>query len=161
MKISLVQIVRPSKPTMLTFALLLLSMPVIFSGCTKFDDIFKKKNQEIDSKVFTDNLVSPIGVVALPDNTKRLAIIDQIGKIWLTDEHGTKSSAPLLDVSGKLVTLNPNGDERGLLGLAFHPDFKSNRRFFVYYQLPPRPGGPQPGASWNNLSRLAEFKTMG
>ncbi|MBD0278496.1 MAG: PQQ-dependent sugar dehydrogenase, partial [Flavisolibacter sp.] len=58
----------------------------------------------------------------------------------------------------KLVTLNPNNDERGLLGLAFHPSYKSNGRFFVYYQLPPRPGGPQPGANWNNLSRISEFK---
>jgi glucose/arabinose dehydrogenase len=44
------------------------------------------------------------------------------------------------------------------LGFAFHPDYKSNGRFFIYYQLPPRPGGPQAGVNWNNLSRISEFK---
>ncbi|MGZ5133885.1 MAG: PQQ-dependent sugar dehydrogenase [Flavitalea sp.] len=130
---------------------------VIFSGCKKIDDLFK--DQEVDSKEFANALVSPIGLVAVPDYSKRLAIIDQIGKIWLTDEHGTRSTIPLLDVSGKMITLSPNYDERGLLGLAFHPDFKSNGRFFVYYQLPPRPGGPQEGATWNNLSRISEFRS--
>ena len=118
---------------------------VIFSGCKKIDDLFK--DQEVDSKEFTNALVSPIGLVAVPDYSKRLAIIDQIGKIWLTDEHGTRASVPLLDVSSKMITLSPGYDERGLLGLAFHPNFKSNGRLFVYYQVPPRPGGPQTGVA--------------
>ena len=137
----------------------LLSILVVFSGCKKIDDIFK--DQEVDAKVFTNALVSPIGVVAVPDHSKRLAIIDQIGKVWFTDEHGTIFPVPLIDVSGKMVTLNRNYDERGLLGLAFHPEYKTNGRFFIYYQVPPRPGGPQEGTTWNNLSRVSEFRVTG
>jgi glucose/arabinose dehydrogenase len=155
MKINFAHVLRPPK-FFSTPALLLMSMLIIFSGCKKIDDLFKK--QEVDAQLFTDNLVSPIGVVALPDNSKRLAIIDQIGKVWLTDENGTKSSVPLIDVSGKMVALSPGYDERGLLGLAFHPEFKSNGRFFIYYQLPPRPGAPPGGTAWNNLSRISEFR---
>jgi glucose/arabinose dehydrogenase len=155
MKINFAHVLRPPK-FFSTPALLLMSMLIIFSGCKKIDDLFKK--QEVDARLFTDNLVSPIGVVALPDNSKRLAIIDQIGKVWLTDENGTKSSVPLIDVSGKMVALSPGYDERGLLGLAFHPEFKSNGRFFIYYQLPPRPGAPPGGTAWNNLSRISEFR---
>ncbi len=63
-----------------------------------------------------------------------------------------------MDVSAMIVALNPNYDERGLLGLAFHPQFSTNRKFYVYYQVPPRPGGPTPTTTWNNLSRISEFK---
>jgi hypothetical protein len=137
------------------FPLTLLCLVILFSGCKKIDHLFR--NQEVDIKLFTDRLVSPIGLVEVPDKSKRLAIIDQIGKVWLTDEHGTRSSTPFLDVTGKMVPLNPGYDERGLLGLAFHPEFKTNRRFYIYYQLPPRPGAPTGGTAWNNLSRISEF----
>ncbi|MBC7830191.1 MAG: PQQ-dependent sugar dehydrogenase [Chitinophagaceae bacterium] len=158
MKINLVKRARDFKFIISTPSLLLLSVLTIFSGCKKIDNLFK--NQEIDTKLFTDNLVSPLGLVTVPDHSKRLAIIDQIGKVWFTDENGTKSELPLIDVTSKMIALNPNGDERGLLGLAFHPEYKSNRRFYIYYQLPPRAGGPQQGVLWNNLSRISEFKTL-
>lgn len=156
MKICFVQTRRSLQFLISTPLLILLSLPLIFTGCKKIDYLFK--NQEVDAKLLADNLVSPIGVVAIPDYSRKLAIIDQIGKVWFMDEHGTKSAVPFIDVSGKMVTLNPNYDERGLLGLAFHPSFISNGRFFIYYQLPPRPGGPQTGATWNNLSRISEFR---
>jgi glucose/arabinose dehydrogenase len=86
-------------------------------------------------------------------------VIDQIGKIWIIDQSGNRLSTPFLDVSSALIPLSPGYDERGLLGLAFHPQFVTNHKFYVYYQLPPRPGGPPDGGSWNNLSRIAEFQT--
>ena len=159
MKINFIRIVRRPKLKFSTFFILLLGMVIALAGCKKVDDLFGK--QEVDARLFTDGLVSPIGVVAIPDNSKRLAIIDQIGKVWLADENGTKSSVPLIDVTSKMITLSPGYDERGLLGLAFHPDFKTNGRFFVYYQLPPRPGAPAGGTAWNNLSRISEFKVSG
>lgn len=122
--------------------------------CKKSD----KAAKNVDVQLVADNLVSPIGVVTPPDNTGRLFIIDQAGKIWIVDASGNKLATPFMDVTSRLVTLNGSYDERGLLGLAFHPNFATNGKFYIYYTLPPRAGGPQTGSTWNNLSRIAEFK---
>ena len=111
-----------------------------------------------DLKLIGDNFVSPLGVVDPKDGTKRLFVIDQIGKVWIINPDGTTLANPFLDISSKLVTLNPDYDERGLLSLAFHPNFKSNGKFYVFYTAPPRPGGPEPGVRWDNLTRISEFK---
>lgn len=115
----------------------------------------------VDMALVAQNLVSPVGVVPVPDDSKRLFIIDQIGKIWVVDGAGNQLATPFLDVTGKMVRLNPNYDERGLLGFTFHPDYKNNGRFFIYYTLPPRAGGPTPTTTWNNLSRISEYRVMG
>ncbi|WP_431215823.1 PQQ-dependent sugar dehydrogenase [Puia sp. P3] len=53
--------------------------------------------------------------------------------------------------------LNANYDERGLLGLAFHPDFKSNGKFYLFYSAPPHAGGPKPGTPRDNTVRISQF----
>jgi glucose/arabinose dehydrogenase len=136
-------------------ALVLVSL-LISQGCKKHD---VPKTKEVDIQMIADNFVSPIQVVAAR-NSERLYVVDQIGKVWIIDKDGNKRPNPLIDLTSKLVTLNPAFDERGLLGLAFHSDFKMNGRFFVYYQLPPRAGGPTTGVLWNNLSRISEFKVV-
>ncbi|MBC7872428.1 MAG: PQQ-dependent sugar dehydrogenase [Ferruginibacter sp.] len=130
---------------------------VIFTGCKKDND---SSDTRADLQQVAEGFVSPVGVVASPDNTRRLFVIDQAGKIWIIDSTGIKLPAPFMDVTSLLVTLNPNYDERGLLGFAFHPQFSTNRRFYIYYQLPPRAGGPTPATSWNNLSRISEFRAL-
>jgi len=109
-------------------------------------------------QMIAQNLVSPLSVVEPPDNSKRLFIVDQVGKVWIIPQGGTMMSTPFLDLTSKLVSLNGTYDERGLLSLAFHPSFKTNGKFYVFYTAPPRAGGPAPGASWNNLTRISEFK---
>ncbi|MCS3798582.1 PQQ-dependent sugar dehydrogenase [Niastella sp. OAS944] len=130
------------------------------SGCKKHD-VPNEKDREVDIKLVADNFVSPIGLVAPDDNSKRMFVIDQVGKIWVIDKNGNKLSTPFLDLTSKLVTLTPAYDERGLLGLAFHPGFRENGKFYVYYQMPPRTGGPATGVLWDNLSRISEFKVSG
>ncbi|GEO05909.1 glucose dehydrogenase [Adhaeribacter aerolatus] len=112
----------------------------------------------VDLAPIATNLVSPLGVEEAPDGSNRLFILDQIGKIWIVNAADNQLTTPFLDVTSKMVTLNPRYDERGLLGFTFHPDFKNNGRFFIYYTLPPRPGGPTPTTTWNNLSRISEFR---
>jgi glucose/arabinose dehydrogenase len=133
----------------------LLGTLLLFAGCKKHDPPMTK---ELDIELVADGLVSPLGVVAVPDNSKRLFVIDQIGKVWIIDKDDQKLPTPFIDVSSKMISLSPNSDERGLIGLALHPNYQNNGRFYVYYQAPPRPGGPQPGVNWNNLSRISEFK---
>lgn len=133
----------------------LLGLLSLLAACDKNDD---NNRERVDLQLVADGFASPIGVVAAPDNSNRLFVIDQAGKAWIIDASGNKLPTPFIDVTGSMVSLSPNYDERGLLGLAFHPDYPVNGRFFIYYQLPPRPGGPQPGSSWNNFSRISEFR---
>ncbi len=143
---------RSAFPAALTFIAV---CTLLAYGCKKFDDLPKK---EVTLELIADGLVSPLGAIESPDNTGRLFILDQAGRIWIVDKNGQKLPTPFIDVSGMMVTLNPNYDERGLLGFAFHPDYRQNGKFYLYYNRPARPGGPVPGANWNNLSRIAEFK---
>jgi glucose/arabinose dehydrogenase len=136
-------------------AVFILSVTLI-TGCQKDDD----DNNAVTLKLVADNLVSPLGLIEAPDNSGRLFITDQVGKIWIVNADGTQNAAPFLDISSKIVALNAAYDERGLLGLAFHPEYKANGKFYVFYSAPPRPGGPEPGVSWNNLTRISEFKVM-
>jgi glucose/arabinose dehydrogenase len=125
-------------------------------GCNKDDD--DAVITRLDLQLVAGGFISPIGVVAAPDNTDRLFVIDQAGKVLIIDAAGNTLPTPFIDVTAMMVTLNPNYDERGLLGLAFHPQFATNRKFYIYYQRPPRPGGPTPVNNWNNLSRISEFQ---
>jgi len=72
----------------------------------------------------------PIAVVFAPgDARRRMFIVEQGGlvKIW---EDGKLASRPFLDMS---ALVERGGEEQGLLGLAFHPRFAENRRFFLNY----------------------------
>ncbi len=62
------------------------------------------------------------------DGSDRLFIIEQSGRIRIFDGQNLIST-PFLDISSQV----DSGGEKGLLGLAFHPDFATNRRFFVNY----------------------------
>jgi len=133
---------------------------LLFSGCKKSS--ISPTGGNADSipnlQLVTDNLVSPLTMAEAPDNSKRLFILDQVGKIWIIGSDGIKLSAPFIDISSKMVSISPSYDERGLLGLAFHPGFKSNGKFYLFYTAPPHSGGPDPGHSWSSLTRISEFK---
>ncbi len=58
----------------------------------------------------------------------RLFVVEQTGRIRIVDA-GQVLSTPFLDVSAKIST----GGERGLLSVAFHPDYANNGRFFINY----------------------------
>ena len=100
-------------------------------------------------------LSSPITIVSADDRTGRLFIVDQTGTIHILTRAGELVLTPFLDVRARMVPLMPGFDERGLLGLAFHPDYRKNGRFFVYYSAPLRPGAP---AGFNHTARVSEFR---
>jgi glucose/arabinose dehydrogenase len=73
---------------------------------------------------------SPVEFTSAPDGTNRNFVIEQEGKIRVFPNNPqVKSSQVFLDISKKIVS----GGEQGLLGLAFHPDFKKNGYFYVNY----------------------------
>ena len=140
-------------------SLLLTFQLLILTSCKK--DHTPTSTATPGLQLVTDNLISPVVVCEPPDSTKRLFIADELGKIWIIGADGKKLSTPFMDVASKMVTLSPSYDERGLLGLAFHPGFKTNGKFYLFYTAPPRAGTPVPGApgtTWNNLTRVSEFK---
>ncbi len=85
-------------------------------------------------------LVAPVHLDHAGDGSGRLFIVDQIGTIRIV-KNGNLLTTPFLDVRGLLPPLSPGFDERGLLGLAFHPNYSSNGRFFIRYSAP-RAGDP-------------------
>lgn len=67
-------------------------------------------------------LTAPNLLTHAADGTDRLFVVDQKGSVQLI-KNGVVQANPFLDLSSHLVNLNPNYDERGFLGFAFHPDY--------------------------------------
>jgi glucose/arabinose dehydrogenase len=83
---------------------------------------------QLTVKKVVGGLSSPLGVVHAGDGSNRLFVVQQGGRVRVVKGR-TLQSGSFLNLSSKLST----GGERGLLGLAFHPDFATNRRLFVFY----------------------------
>lgn len=73
-------------------------------------------------------LAYPVFVTHAPGDYARLFILEQRGKIRLL-KNGQLLPTPFLDIS----TLVSQGSEQGLLGLAFHPNYTTNRTFYINY----------------------------
>jgi glucose/arabinose dehydrogenase len=80
-------------------------------------------------ELITAGLVEPIGITNPGDGSGRLYVNQRGGRIMVIEADGSLRSEPFVDLSRRLVA----GGERGLLGLAFHPDFELNGRLFVHY----------------------------
>lgn len=73
---------------------------------------------------------SPVDLVQAPGDSSRFYVVEQQGTIRTFENAANVSSAPaFLDITRKVTS----GGERGLLGLAFHPQYKSNGFLFVNY----------------------------
>ena len=86
----------------------------------------------IGLELVLSGLSSPVFVTNAGDGTNRLFIIEQGGIIKVLQPGGTTPTV-FLNITARVLS----GGERGLLGLAFHPNYASNRRFFVYYTRSP------------------------
>ena len=109
----------------------------------------------IGVELVASGFVSPIAVTSADDGTGRIFVVDQVGTIRVITSAGQLLSTPFLDVRAKLVALRTGFDERGLLGLAFHPNYEQNGRFVVFYSAPPRASAP---AGYDNTVRIAEYR---
>ncbi len=113
-----------------------------------FTIIFPESN--VDLELVADGLTSPVGATHAGDGSDRLFITDQTGIIYVIDQEILQNE-PYLNITDKLVDLDVTYDERGLLGLAFHPNYESNGRFFVYYSA------PKQESEINHESIIAEY----
>ncbi|HYV07490.1 MAG TPA: glucose dehydrogenase, partial [Blastocatellia bacterium] len=71
-------------------------------------------------------LASPVYFTNAHDGTNRRFIVEQGGRIKVL-ANGASTPTVFLDIAARVIA----GGEQGLLGLAFHPHFRTNRRFFV------------------------------
>jgi glucose/arabinose dehydrogenase len=136
-------------------------LPTIFCSCNsnngnsnvKSGDSSLIKTGDNSSQItlsvqqITSNLEAPTAL-AFPGN----------GDIWVTEQkgniriirNGELIETPLLDLAAKIVKLNGSYEERGLLGIALHPEFKSNKKLYVFYSAPSQQNS-------NHTGVLAEY----
>jgi glucose/arabinose dehydrogenase len=93
------------------------------------------------ARLIASGFTLPLDLQAAPGHSERLYVVEQGGRIRVILD-GLVLPEPFLDISDRLET----GGERGLLGLAFHPEFATNGRIFVNYTSP---GG---------ATRVSEFR---
>ncbi|MEQ1517289.1 MAG: PQQ-dependent sugar dehydrogenase [Usitatibacteraceae bacterium] len=77
---------------------------------------------------FASGFSSPVDIANAGDNSGRLFVVEQPGNIRII-QNGTLLATPFLNIQ----SIVEFGGERGLLGLAFHPQYASNGQFFVYF----------------------------
>jgi glucose/arabinose dehydrogenase len=97
-------------------------------------------------------LSTPVFITHAGDNTGRLFVVELGGVIKIV-KNGQVNGTPFLDIRSLVVA----GGEQGLLGLAFHPNYENNGRFFVFYTAKV-PGSPTPSCPGNcGDNTLAEY----
>ena len=100
---------------------------------------------------FANGLRNPLLAIHANDTTHRLFIAEQIGIISVFLENRTRLAEPFLDIRETVLTSSRRGDERGLLGAIFHPNFVENSKLYVFYST---------GDSDNQKIRISEFTVM-
>jgi glucose/arabinose dehydrogenase len=98
---------------------LLFTATIIFS--------FMVNAQSITLEEFATGFTAPVEIVNANDT--RMFVVQQNGIIKIVQPNGTVNPTNFLNISSKITY----GGERGLLGLAFHPQYSTNGYFFVYY----------------------------
>ncbi len=106
------------------------------------------------TKLVVSDLTAPIDIATIPDDSGRRLILDQSGVIRVLDADDKLIAAPFLDITNRLLPLREDFEERGLLGMAIHPDFKTNGRLFVTYTAPLATDAP---ANWSHTRIVSEF----
>jgi glucose/arabinose dehydrogenase len=85
--------------------------------------------ERLTLELVTGGLTEPIGISSSGDGSGRLFVNERGGLIRVIGPDGDLRGEPFVDLSDRLAA----GGERGLLGVAFHPNFASNGRLFVHY----------------------------
>ena len=93
-------------------------------------------------------LTHPLAMVSIPDGSGRRAVIEQTGLVRIIDARGRLLPEPFLNIQSKLVHLEPFFDEQGLLGIAFHPNYRTNGKFYIAYSAPLRGDAPLDRKLW-------------
>jgi glucose/arabinose dehydrogenase len=115
-------------PRVLTCMALSLGSPFYASGCSGDDPPGPANGTGARLQEIAAGLSAPLYLTTPPGDAARLFIVEQTGAIRLMKD-GVLLTVPFLDLSSRIST----GGERGLLGLAFYPDYATTGRFIVHF----------------------------
>jgi glucose/arabinose dehydrogenase len=85
--------------------------------------------QGVSLETLTGDVRQPTAI-STPPGDERLFIVERFGVVLMMDANRELQETPFLDLTDRVLA---GGIEQGLLGLAFHPDYANNGRFYVYY----------------------------
>jgi glucose/arabinose dehydrogenase len=121
--------------TLCCLAVLLIACPIVFYARAYPVASISASQEKIDAvtavqlqTVFT-GLSNTVYLTNSHDGTNRLFIIEKIGRIRVA-QPGATSTTVFLNITSRVLS---SGSEQGLLGVAFHPQYLTNGRFFVNY----------------------------
>lgn len=119
---------------MIRRSLIMVGLRSLFAGLLPLGGfVFEAMAQPAVSLVPFTTVDKPVDIAHAGDG--RLFVVDQDGEIRVVQSDGSVEPVPFLDIRSRVKS----GGERGLLGLAFHPDYASNGTFFVNYTRDPNP----------------------
>jgi glucose/arabinose dehydrogenase len=119
---------------------LLAALPASAQGLEDpIPEVIRPGGVHVTVDTVSDGLVSPVWGTNAPGLPDHLFVVDQAGQLHAIDLT-TGDRTVVLDVSDRLVTLGAFGpgtfDERGFLGMAFHPDYATNGLLYTYTSEP-------------------------
>jgi len=118
------------KTTMvLTLSLLMLGMPLNRQGIKPTTVLAATATPYVRFETVVTGLSQPLFATHAGDGSGRIFIVERGGKIRIY-KNGALNALPFLNISSLVTT---SGNEQGLLGLAFHPNYGSNRFLYVVY----------------------------
>ena len=116
-----------------------LLLPGMAKGKDPFPSFIKQGGAPVALETVATGLTAPNWGTAAPGDSSRLFVTDQNGILWAI-ELASGDKSVFADLSGRLVNLGIAGpgtfDERGLLGVAFHPNYQSNGLLYTYTSEP-------------------------
>ncbi|WP_254530898.1 PQQ-dependent sugar dehydrogenase [Natrinema gelatinilyticum] len=125
---------------------------------------FFQQGTEIGVQTIAEGMAAPTDFAVANEDENRYFVTDQTGQVRIVTDEGLQDE-PFLDVSDRMVELgtfegsyadqNQDYDERGLLGIDFHPEFADNGRVFVHYSAPPNDETPD---GWSHVEVVSEFR---
>lgn len=96
-----------------------------------------------------NGLRNPVAMVHAGDGSHRFFVAEQVGLVWTYLPDRSRLEKPFLNVSQAVLTSPWEGDERGFLGLAFHPRFPRPSKLYVYYSV---------AVGFREWIRISEFR---
>jgi glucose/arabinose dehydrogenase len=131
--------------------LVIITLLMACSGQEKKNKTEKNLAADISLKleIIAEGLHSPVAAAFSPEGL--MLVGEQTGQIRVIENNKLNDQA-FLNLESKLVKLSGAYDERGLLGIALHPDYAINKKFYVYYSAPSTENGS------DHQSVIAEYK---